>query len=463
MKIKFHGAVRTVTGSLHIVETSRGEFVLLDCGLFQGRRKDAREINETLPLNPKHVKAVILSHGHIDHIGNLPTWVSRGLNCPVYATRATGDLCGIMLRDSAHIQEWDAEHVNKHRRKWEKPIEPLYRVEHAEAALRLIQKKYYRQWFEVLPGLRAMFYDTGHILGSASVLLEEKQNGIKKRLGFTGDVGRPMRVILKDPAPLPKGADVLISESTYGDRIHPPKGDLADALCSIVKKTVKKGGKLIIPAFALGRTQALLYVLYGLQKKGLLPSIPVYVDSPLASRATEIVHAHPECYDAEAKDIYRDEGTLFAIEGYTCITSVEGSKELNVKRDPCIIISASGMCEAGRVLHHLVHGIDNDRNTILFVGFQADHTLGRKLVEGWPTVRIFGRKKTVKAKIEVMNGFSGHADRNELTAYLEQARPAGPLYLVHGDERQATAFEEHLEKRGFPDVRIPYQGHEWKL
>ncbi|MCZ7644618.1 MAG: MBL fold metallo-hydrolase [Planctomycetota bacterium] len=462
MKIRFHGAVRTVTGSLHIVETARGEIVLLDCGMFQGRRKEARERNEVVPLEPKRVKAVVLSHAHIDHIGNLPTWVARGMKCPIFATSATADLCGIMLRDSAYIQENDARHVNKHRRAHEKPVTPLYTMAHAEAVLGRLVEQPYRTWFEVVPGLRASYHDAGHLLGSASILLEEQANGSTKRLAFTGDVGRTERVILRDPEPFPAGADVVLSESTYGDREHPPKADLKERFAGVIERTVKRGGKVIVPAFALGRTQSLMYALYELQKAGRLPKIPVYVDSPLACRATEIVERHPECYDLDAARIHGDEGTLFAVEGYSCITDVADSKELNASKQPCIIISASGMCEAGRILHHLVHNAGDERNTILIVGFQAEHTLGRRFVEGWETVRIFGRKVERRAEVVVMNGFSAHADRVELAGYLDRCRPAGPLYLVHGDERQALAFETYLEKEHkFPDVRIPYQGDEW--
>ncbi|MBE7463781.1 MAG: MBL fold metallo-hydrolase [Planctomycetes bacterium] len=464
MKIRFHGAVRTVTGSLHIVETAQGEIVLLDCGMFQGRRQEARERNERFPLEPKRVKAVVLSHAHIDHIGNLPSWVARGLRCPVYATHATADLCGIMLRDSAKIQEYDAKHVNKNRRPHERTVQPLYTAEHAEATLKLLRAKPYHDWFEVLPGLRARYQDAGHILGSAGITLEERHNGSVKRLGFTGDVGRDQRVILRDPEPLEAGADVLLSESTYGDREHPPQADLHEQLAQVLERTIKRRGRVIIPAFALGRTQTLLYAMYKLQQAGRLPKVPVYVDSPLACMATGIVERHPECYDGEAKEILRDEGTLFAVQGYACITDVADSKALNESRDPCVIVSASGMCEAGRILHHLLHHIEDEKNTILIVGFQAEHTLGRKLVEQWETVRIFGRRIERRAEVVTLNGFSAHAGRSELAAYLEKSRPAGPLFLVHGDEKQGLAFEDFLEReRGFPDVRLPHEGDEWKV
>ncbi|MCW8130306.1 MAG: MBL fold metallo-hydrolase [Planctomycetota bacterium] len=463
MKIHFHGAVRTVTGSLHIVETARGEIVLLDCGLFQGRREEARTRNRTLPIDAKRVKAVVLSHAHIDHIGNLPTWAAAGLNCPVFATGATADLCAIMLRDSANIQVIDAQHVNRRLRNGEKPVEPLYLPEHAEAAIALLRSCKYREWFDVVPGLKAIYHDAGHILGSASITLEEHAHGSKKRLAFTGDVGRPHTPILRDPEPFGSGADVLLSECTYGDREHPPVEAMGEELRKVLYRTIARGGKVIVPAFALGRTQAVLYELNLLEERQKLPPVPVYVDSPLACKATEIFQRHPECYDADAREVLKQEGALFAIDGYACITAAEDSKKLNDKKEPCVVIAASGMCEAGRILHHLNHGIGNPRNTIMIVGFQAEHTLGRKLVERWRTVRIFGQEHAVKAEIVVMNGFSGHAGRTELADFLERCRPAGPLFLVHGDEPRAAAFTEFLKPRGYPDVRIPNVGDTYKV
>ncbi|MBI3829584.1 MAG: MBL fold metallo-hydrolase [Planctomycetes bacterium] len=463
MKIRFHGAVRTVTGSLHIVETARGDIVLLDCGLFQGRRAEANARNRTLPLDPSRVKAVVLSHAHIDHIGNLPTWAAKGLRCPIYATGATVDLCGIMLRDSANIQVYDAQHVNRYLKNGEKPVEPLYTPEHAEAAIALLRPRNYREWFEVVPGLRAIYHDAGHILGSASITLEESSNGARKRLAFTGDVGRPNTPILRDPEPFGAGADVLLSESTYGDREHPPVAALGEELRKVLYRTIARGGRLIIPAFALGRTQTLLYDLNLLEERQKLPPVPVYVDSPLACKATDIFQRHPECYDGEAREILKHEGALFAINGYACITDANASKALNEKKEPCIIIAASGMCEAGRILHHLDHGLGNPRNTILIVGFQAEHTLGRKLVDHSRTVRVFGQERSVNAEVVVLNGFSGHAGRTELADFLDRSRPAGPLFLVHGDETRTMAFQEFLKPRGYPDVRIPNVGDEYKV
>lgn len=463
MKIHFHGAVRTVTGSLHIVETSRGEIVLMDCGLFQGRRSEARERNTKLPVDPTRVKAVVLSHAHIDHIGNLPTWAARGLKCPIYGTGATVDLCALMLRDSANIQVLDARHLNKNLRVGDTPIQPLYTPDHAEAAIGLLRGRNYREWFEVLPGLRAYYTDSGHILGSAGITLEENFNGVVKRVGFTGDIGRPDSPILRDPEPLLTGCEAVLTESTYGDREHPPQAELPEELRKVLYQTIARGGKVIIPAFALGRTQAVMYALADLQKKNKLPEVPVFVDSPLATGTTEVFTRHPECYDADALKHFEDEGTVFAIDNFTATRSTEESKALNEKKGPFVVIAASGMCEAGRILHHLAHGLADPRNTVLIVGFQAENTLGRKLVDHLEKVRVFGQEMTVRSEVVVLNGFSAHAGRSELTAYLDKCRPRGPVFLVHGDEARATAFQTHLKGQGFADVRIPNQGDEYKV
>lgn len=462
MKITFHGAVRTVTGSLHLVQTARGDLLLVDCGLFQGRRQEARERNTTFPVEPSRIKAVVLTHSHIDHIGNLPTWVARGLRCPVFGTAATVDLCALMLRDSANIQVSDARHVNKHIKRGEKPVEPLYTPDHAEAAIKLLRGCNYRKPVQVLPGLRATFFDAGHILGSSSVVLEEAVNGTIKRAAFTGDVGRPNSPILRDAEPFTEGTDAVITESTYGDREHPPQAELPEELRKVLYATIARGGKLIVPAFAIGRTQMLLYFLRELQRSNKLPEVPVFVDSPLANSATELFARHPECYDTDAESVLQKDGVLFALEGYTPTRSTEESKALNEKKGPFVVIAASGMCEAGRILHHLDHGLGDPRNTVLIVGFQAENTLGRRLVERQERVRVFGQERQVRAEVQVINGFSAHAGRSELTAHLERCRPRGPVFLVHGDEARAQAFEGFLKQRGFPDVRVPQNGEEWR-
>jgi metallo-beta-lactamase family protein len=452
-----------VTGSLHIVETSRGELILLECGLFQGRREEARQRNTALPIAPDRVRAVVISHAHIDHIGCLPVWVKRGLRCPVYGTAATMDLTPLLLKDSGHIHVLDALFVNKHFRRHEKPVEPLYTPEDAEAVGKYLRVCKYGEWFAVTPGVRAIFNDAGHILGSASVLLEESTNGRRRRLGFTGDLGRPQTPILRDPAPFAAGADAVITESTYGNKDHAPQSELPEALRRVIYQTIARGGRLLIPAFAVGRTQAVLYALRGLQKAGKLPDVPVYVDSPLAQGATEIFLRHPECYDEEADKVLADDGALFALQGYVPTRTKEESQALNEKREPCIIIAASGMCEAGRILHHLRHGLGDPRNTVLIVGFQAENTLGRRLIDGNKLVRVFGQELEVRAEVLSLNGFSAHAGQSELHQYLDRCRPAGPLFLVHGERTRVEAFKTFMDKQGFPDVRMPAVGEEYKL
>lgn len=463
MKIRFHGAAQTVTGSCHILETAAGETVLLDCGMFQGRRAEARARNCEFPIDPRIVKAIVLSHAHIDHIGNIPAWVARGLKCPIYGTGATVDLCELMLRDSAHIQESDAEHLNKKNRGTGQAYTlPLYTTQDAERAIGMLRGRNYNQWFEVLPGLRIYYRDAGHILGSASVTVEETHNGITKRIAFSGDIGRPDSAILKDPEPFSEGLDAVLSESTYGNREHPPQADLPNELEATVAKTIARGGKLIVPAFALGRTQQLLFCLSQLQKAGRLPHMPIYVDSPLAIGASEVFKRHPECYDIEASKKFSDEHSLFELDNFTCTRSPEDSKRLNTLKGPCIIIAASGMCEAGRILHHLEHHMGDPRNTVLIVGFQAENTLGRKIVERQHIVKVYGQELALNAEVQVLNGFSAHAGKSELSGFLDKCRPRGPLFLVHGELDSMTAFRNHLTKEmGFPDVRIPAKGESY--
>jgi metallo-beta-lactamase family protein len=462
MKIQFHGALSTVTGSLHILETTRGELILLECGLFQGRRADAQQRNRALPVAPGRVKAVILSHAHVDHIGNLPTWHAQGLRCPVIGTSATVDLAALLLRDCAHIQVLDALFFNKHMRRNGQAIEPLYTPEIAEAAIGLMRPWKYREWFQVIPGVRAFFHDAGHILGSAAVTVEESVNGTSRRVCFTGDVGRPDTPILRDPEPFLPGADAVITESTYGNRDHAPQSELPEALRRVIYQTIARGGRVLIPAFAVGRTQAVLYALRQLQKAGKLPEVPVYLDSPLAQNATEVFRKHAECLDEPAAQVLKDDGVLFALEGYKNTRTKEESQALNEKREPCIILAGSGMCEAGRILHHLRHGLGDPRNTVLIVGFQAENTLGQRLVNGEKTVRIFGQETAVRAEVLSLNGFSAHAGQHELLAYLDRARPAGPAFLVHGEASRIAAFKTFLDGQGFPDVRIPAAGDTYK-
>jgi len=465
MKLQFWGAVKTVTGSMHLVETN-GHRILLDCGMFQGRRQEARERNEQLPFDAAALDAVVLSHAHIDHSGNLPTLAKNGFDKPIYSTSATRDLCSAMLRDSAYIQESDVKFVNK--RNAEKglpPIEPLYTLVDATNALRLFRTVEYDRPAEILPGVRLTYRDAGHILGSASVMLQVTENGETKTLAFTGDVGRHGAAILCDPEVMDP-ADALITESTYGNRHHGPMDQTRQKLAQVVGETVGRGGMLIIPAFAVGRTQDLVYHLHELFEARSIPAVPVYVDSPLATNVTEVFRLHPECYDEEThQHMLHDHHTdPFGFSRLTYTRDTEDSKKLNDLKEPAIIISASGMCEAGRVLHHLRHHIADPRTTVLFVGFQAENTLGRKLVDGEPRVRIFGDEFEVKAHIEKIDGYSAHADEEELLAFIG-AIPQRPsqVFVVHGEPDSATTMATDLRGLGIQDVTIPERGQTFEI
>ncbi len=458
MHIQFIGATHTVTGSMHMVHIN-GKKIILDCGMFQGRRAEAAERNKTFPFDPSSVSAVVLSHAHIDHSGNLPNLVKHGFSGPIFATAATADLCRIMLMDSAFIQEKDAQFVNrKNRKRGFPPVEPLYTVADVQPALDLFQEIPYDTEFPIIDGARGMFVDAGHILGSASVVLTLDDPATKKemKLGFTGDLGRPNLPILRDPKFM-GNVDALISESTYGGRFHSTSEEMKSHFLDIIKRTMNKGGKLIIPAFSIGRTQDIVYKLNELKNSGALPDIPVYVDSPLSTKATSIFRKHPECFDDEAIELLRKDPDPFGFDRLTYIENVEESKQLNETTEPCMIIAASGMCEAGRIVHHLANNIGNSKNTVLIVGYQAEHTLGRRLVEKEPIVRVFGEEYNVKCDVEVMNSFSAHADRNELMAYFDNfdRERLKNIYLVHGDEDQSAKFASGLKEKGFKNVAVP--------
>jgi len=465
MKLQFWGAARTVTGSMHLVETD-GHQILLDCGMFQGRRQEARERNEQLPFDVTGIDAVVLSHAHIDHSGNLPTLVKSGFDKSIYSTSATRDLCSAMLRDSAYIQESDAEFVNKRNVEKGLPlVKPLYTLADATNALSLFHTVEYDRPSDVLPGVRLTYRDAGHILGSASVTLDTAENGAPQCLAFTGDVGRRGAAILRDPGVMDR-ADVLITESTYGGRHHGPMDQTRQKLAQIVGETVGGGGMLIIPAFAVGRTQDLVYHLHELFEAQAIPTVPVYVDSPLATNVTEVFRLHPECYDEETNQhILHDHYTdPFGFSRLTYVRDAADSKKLNDLKEPAIIISASGMCEAGRVLHHLRHHIADPRATVLFVGYQAENTLGRKLVDGEPRVRIFGEEFEVKARIERIDGYSAHADEEELLAFIG-AIPQKPrqVFVVHGEPDAAQAMTEGLRGLGIQNVTIPERGQTFEI
>ncbi len=466
MKVQFLGAVRTVTGSMHLL-TVNGSRILLDCGLFQGRRQESFERNRNLPFDARTITALILSHAHIDHSGNIPTLIKNGFGGNIYTTPASRDLCAAMLRDSAHIQEEDARYVNKKRvKKGQPPVEPLYTIQDATHSLESFVSVGYNRPLPVVPGVTLTFYDAGHILGSAITILDVEEGGQRKRLAFSGDLGRKKMPILRDPEPVEK-VDYFIVESTYGDRFHDPIEETEKALRDVVVDTYRRGGKLIVPAFSVGRTQELVYALHRLTEGRDIPNLPIFVDSPLSANVTEVFRLHPECYDQDlnqfiAREDHRDP---FGFHRLTYIRTVEESKELNFLREPAVIISASGMCEAGRILHHLKNNIEDARNTVLIVGWQAPDTLGRRLVEHQAVVKIFGEEYSLRARVETINGFSAHADRTEL---LDYARRLGPerlkgAFVVHGEEASSLALAEGLRDLGVARTVVPKAGEEFAL
>ncbi|MBT8378533.1 MAG: MBL fold metallo-hydrolase [Ignavibacteria bacterium] len=466
MQIQFIGGARTVTGSQHLLSIN-GKKILLECGLFQGRRKETYEKNKSFIFNPAEIDTLILSHAHIDHSGNIPNLVKNGFRGPIFATAATVDLCQIMLRDSAHLQERDIEWVNKKRKKKKlDPIEALYSFEDVETAMQQFIGVQYNYPIEIYPGVTATFQDAGHILGSASILLEVEESGSKKiRFGFTGDIGRPEMPVVRTPDLL-RNLDVLLMESTYGNRLHSQVEEVEEELASVVNKCCDEGGKIIIPAFAVGRTQLLVYMLHKLFDQNRIPQVPIYVDSPLAVNATNIFRAHPECFDRETYRIFVQNGDdPFGFERLTYVSTVDQSKDLNEKPGPMIIISASGMAEGGRILHHLANNIGNSKNLVLFVGYAAQHTLARRLMEGQERVKIFGEEFKVKCKVKVMDYFSAHADQGELLDYLRlnNTDRLKNLFLVHGEEEQALPLREKLVQKGFQNVSFPLSGEKFDI
>lgn len=467
MKLTFMGAAGEVTGSSHLLETPAGRLII-DCGMFQGHRREAAEKNRRFRFDPLSLHSVVLSHAHIDHSGRLPLLHKKGFGGNIYATNATRDLCSIMLRDSAHIQQMDAEYINRKReRTGESPVPPLYTTSDATKVLRHFVSVGYHRRFSPLPDVTATFFDAGHILGSAVARLDINRDGEPFRLGYACDLGRAAMPILRDPELITDdGAklDALIIESTYGGRHHDPPEDMEAELESLVTRVVKRGGKLVIPAFSVGRTQNVLYYLHKLFAEGRIPSVPVFVDSPLSINATDVFRMHPECYDEEAADFLEIEGSVFTHRSINYVMSVKESKKLNRRRTPAIIISASGMCEAGRILHHLKNTVTKKRNAVAIVGFMAQHTLGRRLVERRPKVKIFGKLYPVRCEIATLNGFSAHADHDGLVAYAEAvARPDTRIVLVHGEEKGTTPIKSDLIERGYADVTVAEPGMEVEL
>lgn len=465
MKIQFIGGARTVTGSQHLLVIN-GKKILLECGLFQGRRKDTYEKNKNFKFDPASIDALILSHAHIDHSGNIPNLVANGFNGYIYATAATVDLCQIMLRDSAHLQEKDIEWVNKRRKKnKQNPMEPLYTLEDVEAAMDNFIGIQYNKKINLYPGISFTFRDAGHILGSASIHLEIEENGRKINLGFTGDIGRPVMPVIRAPDKL-RDLDAIIMESTYGNRLHPPSEDVEEELAEVIRQSTEEGGKIIIPAFSVGRTQLLVYMLHKLFDQNRIPEIPIYVDSPLAVNATNVFRAHPECFDRETYRVFiQNYEDPFGFRRLKYVTSVEESKGLNEKDGAMIIISASGMAEGGRILHHLKNNVGDPKNLVLFVGYAAEHTLARRIMDGAKEVNIFGEKYVINCRVKKMDYFSGHADQGELIDYL-RLNPKEKLkniFLVHGEEEQSFALREKLVQIGYKNVHFPVSGEKFEI
>jgi metallo-beta-lactamase family protein len=459
MQIEFQGAARTVTGSMHILHVD-GARILLDCGLFQGRRAESNDRNRNFPFDPASIDAVVLSHAHIDHSGNLPQLVKKGFTGPIYATPATRDLCAIMLADSGFIQEKDAEFLNKKlAKRGEPPIEPIYGPRDVAATMKLFRTVAYDTPFDVRPNVTVRYSDAGHILGSASLHITVKEKGTTKTIGFTGDIGPKNLPIVRDPVFLGQ-VEALISESTYGGTPHTSTGEKEELLRSDLQRTIDRGGKVIVPAFSIGRTQDLVFALHKLFDAGKLPRVRIYVDSPLAVNATEVFKMHPECFDSETYAHVLANHDPFGFNQLHYVRDVAESKKINDRTEPCMIIAASGMCEAGRILHHLANNIADKRNTVLIVGFQAEHTLGRKLVNKEREVNIFGSPYELNAEVVVHDSFSAHADGNDLLGYVGQCdrRQLQQVFLVHGEYERQLAFQKGLKDRGYDRVEIPERG-----
>lgn len=473
MEIKFCGAARHVTGSAHLITLDNGFTILLDCGLYQGRAKEMTNFNSSWYFDPKQVDCLILSHAHIDHSGRIPKLVKDGFRGNIISTHATRSLCAIMLLDSAKIQERDAAYYNKRllkkkkkqRKQGKKKLrEPLYTSEDIGPTMGQFVGIGYDRWHPVNENVELLFRDAGHILGSANVTLKITEGDKVTRIGFTGDIGRPNRPILRDPQIMPE-VDYLISESTYGDKDHTSAPAETERFLQIIKETcVEKKGKLIIPAFSVGRTQEIVYMLDQLETAGRLPKIPVYVDSPLAVNATQVFGSHPECFDDNLNEYLLIDDNPFGFNSLTYVRKVEVSKSLNTSDTPCIIISSSGMMNAGRVRHHLFNSIDNPKNTLLIVGYCSPNTPGGMLRNGIDKLKLYGEWKVVNMQIEIMDSFSAHADRNEMIEFMDNQKGSlRQLFLVHGELDKQEKFRKLLEKSGFSNVHIPRLGKNYKL
>ncbi len=458
MKITFHGAARTVTGSKHLITMDSGKKILLDCGLFQGMGKQTDELNASFGFAANEVDYLLLSHAHIDHSGLIPKLVKEGFNGKIFCTPATKDLAAILLEDSAEIQRDDTRFINKKRaRIGLPPYKPLYTPEDVQAVLPLLNEVSYGHWFTIETGIEVLYTDAGHIIGSAAVHVRITENGKTTQISFSGDVGRYRDIILCSPQEFPQ-ADYIIIESTYGDKLHEDVNNTADQLNEWIQKTcVQKKGKLIIPAFSVGRTQEVLYFINQLSNQNLLGHIPVYVDSPLSREATEVIKSHPENFNSRIKKLLETDVDPFGFPQLKFIKTVDESKQLNDKQEPCIIISASGMADAGRVKHHIMNNIGDQKNTILLVGYCEPHSLGGRLINGQKEVKIFGEMFKVTAEVGSMRSMSAHGDYNDLCQFLACQNNAlvNQLFIVHGEYDVQQEFQNRLMKKGFKNVLVP--------
>jgi metallo-beta-lactamase family protein len=466
MQISFHGAARTVTGSKHLLELEDGRKVLLDCGMFQGHGADTDPLNRHLGFDPQELSFVILSHAHIDHSGLLPLLAKEGYEGPIYCTPATRDLCVIMLADTAHIQENDAVYINRKRKHNGLPgLKPIYRMEHVEAVMKQFCTVPYDKPFRIDDGIELRFTDSGHILGSAAINLVIQEKGKPVRICFTGDIGRPDDLLLRAPSPIPQ-PDILICESTYGNRLHEDREISHKRLLEIVLDTcVQRGGKLVIPAFSLGRTQELVYALNNLHNAGQLPPIPVYVDSPLSVNATVIMRTHMECFNDDLRKMLQNDPDPFGFDQLHYVQRAEDSIRLNEQKEPMIILSASGMAEAGRIKHHIRNTIESPQNTILLVGYCTPDSLGGRLAAGAKEVRIFGKLFSVNAHVEQLNAYSAHADYREMLQYLSgvDSKQVRQTFLVHGEYDVQHEWRQKLEAVGFGNIEIPDMHSSWEI
>lgn len=463
MNVTFWGAAREITGSMHLIELQDGFKILLDCGLYQGQREEMFEKNKSFPFEPSTINVVVLSHAHADHAGNLPNLVRHGFKGKIISTPATFDLCSYILSDSAQV---NSNEVRRKKAKTPKAnLYSLYDQEDVDTTLNLFHTALYDKWYELHPAVKLMFKDAGHILGSATVTLEVNENNNPIRLGFTGDIGTANRLVLRDPVAMPQ-VDYLISESTYGGRLHSRKETAEDALYRVFHEAcIERKGKLIIPAFSLDRTQAVVFAFEKLCKAGKLDKVPVYVDSPLATSLTEVFHRYPECFDAEVIEYFDRKDSPFQFDNLTYIQSRDESRALNRIDGACVVISASGMGDGGRVMHHLKHNVGHENNTILIIGYCAEYTLGAKILRREPFLEIFGEKYPILAHTAQIDVFSAHADQKELLNFIsfQDKKQLKKLFLVHGEYEEQQTFRDLLAQNQFANIEIPEKGQTFSL